>query len=223
VRYSEKPFTYNNKNYAQGTLIVLKGNNTYNWQQLTNDACKQFNVQADKVESGFVDKGADFGSSYIHFIKAPKVALLTGREVYSDAAGEVWSFFDNTLGYPVTQINADNIGNSLSNFDVLIMPNGSYSSLSNRDAQDKVKAFVKNGGKIIAMEGGASVIAGMELGFKEKSVEDTAKNKDEYADLKKYIDRERDYLPQSIPGAIYKMQLDNTHPWHLVTLIFITP
>lgn len=212
VRYSEKPFTYNGKNYAQGTLIVLKGNNTYNWQQLTNDACNQFNVQADKVESGFVDKGADFGSSYIHFIKAPKVALLTGREVYSDAAGEVWSFFDNTLGYPVTQINADNIGNSLSNFDVVIMPNGSYSSLNNKDAQDKIKTFVKNGGKIIAMEKGASVIAGMDLGFKEKNVEDSAKNKDEYADLKKYMDRERDFLPQSIPGAIYKIQLDNTHP-----------
>lgn len=213
VRYSEKPFTYNGKNYAQGTLIVLKGNNIYNWQQITNEACKQLNVQADKVESGFVDKGADFGSSYIHFIKAPKVALLTGREVYSDAAGEVWSFFDNTLGYPVTQINADNIGNALGNFDVLIMPNGSYSSLNNKETQDKIKSFVSNGGKIIALERGAATLAGMDLGFKLKNAgDDSAKNKDEYADLKKYIDRERDFLPQSIPGAIYKMQLDNTHP-----------
>jgi hypothetical protein len=213
VRYTEKPFTYNGKNYAQGTLIVLKGNNINNWQQITNDACKQFTVQADKVESGFVDKGADFGSSYIHFIKAPKVGLLTGREVYSDAAGEVWSFFDNTLKYPITQINADNIGNSLTSIDVLIMPNGSYTSLKNKGEQDKLKAFVNNGGKIIAMESGAETIANMDLGFKTKdNDDDTAKNKDDYANLKKYIDRERDYLPKTIPGAIYKVQLDNTHP-----------
>jgi putative intracellular protease/amidase len=213
VRYSEKPFTYNGKNYAQGTLIVVKGNNISNWQQITNDACKTFNIQPDKAESGFVDKGADFGSSYIHFIKAPKVALLTGREVYSDAAGEVWSFFDNTLHYPVTQINADNIGNALSAFDVLVMPNGSYNSISNKETQDKIKAFASNGGKIIAMERGAAVVAGMDLGFKLKTTdEDSSKNKDKYAELKRYIDRERDFLPQSIPGAIYKMQLDNTHP-----------
>ena len=212
VRYSEKAFTYSGKNYAQGTLIVLKGSNVANWQQLTNDACKAFNVQADKVESGFVDKGADFGSSSIHFIKAPRVALLTGKEVYSDAAGEVWSFFDNTLNYPVTQINADNIGNTLKDFDVLIMPNGNYGSLGNKEVQDKIKSFVRGGGKIIAMENGAATIAGMEMGFKEKQTEDSAKNKDEYADIRKYADRERDFLPQSIPGAIYKVQLDNTHP-----------
>ncbi|MBG9375248.1 zinc carboxypeptidase [Panacibacter sp. DH6] len=212
VRYSEKAFIYHGKNYAQGTLIILKGNNVNNWQQLANAACKQFNVQPDDVESGFVDKGADFGSSYIHFIKAPRVALLTGKEVYSDAAGEVWSFFDNTINYPVTQINADNIGNTLKDFDVLIMPNGNYGSLGNNEAQEKIKAFIRSGGKVIALENGAAKIAGMDMGLKEKQNGDTAKNKDDYADLKKYGDRERDFLPQSIPGAIYKVQLDNTHP-----------
>lgn len=213
VRYAEKPFTSNGKNYAAGTLIVLKGGNTANWQQLTNDVCKQFSVQADKVESGFVDKGADFGSSYIHFIKPPKVAVLTGREVYSDAAGEVWSFFDNTLHYPITQINVEDLSDALKDIDVLIVPGGSYRSLSNKDNQDAIKTFVTKGGKLIAMESGASVIAGMDMGFKEKiKDDDSAKNKDDYANLKKYSDRERDLLPGTIPGAIYKVQLDNTHP-----------
>jgi len=94
------------------------------------------------------------------------------------------------------------------------MPNGSYNSISNKETQDKIKAFVTNGGKIIAMERGAAIVAGMDLGFKLKTAaeEDSSKNKDAYAGLKKYGDRERDYLPQSMPGAIYKMQLDNTHP-----------
>ena len=36
--------------------------------------------------------------------------------------------------------------------------------------------------------------------------------KDEYASLKSYANRERDGVRQMIPGAIYKVQLDNTHP-----------
>jgi hypothetical protein len=54
---------------------------------------------------GFVDKGFDFGSNKVHFMKAPKVALLTGSGVSSGAAGEVWFLFEQELNYPVTLIN----------------------------------------------------------------------------------------------------------------------
>ena len=49
-----------------------------------------------------------------------------------------------------------------------------------------------------------------EWGLKQKTDKDDEKG--EYLDVKKYGDRERSYLPNSIPGAIYKMDLDNTHP-----------
>lgn len=214
VRYSEKPFTYNGKNYERGTLIVLKGNNEQNWKQITNDACKLFNIQPDDVESGFVEKGADFGSEYIHFIKPPKVAMLTGSDASSEAAGEVWSFFDQGLHYPVTQLNAENIGDTkLSDFDVLIIPNGMYEKFSDKPVQDMLRNFVKDGGRIVALENGAAQLATMDWGFKLKSSDDSSKNKSsDYSLLKKYAQRERDYLPETIPGAIYKVELDNTHP-----------
>ena len=34
----------------------------------------------------------------------------------------------------------------------------------------------------------------------------------DYSRLKKFADRERDVLPNTIPGAIYKVEIDNTHP-----------
>ncbi|HEY6975713.1 MAG TPA: M14 family metallopeptidase [Chitinophagaceae bacterium] len=214
VRYSEKPFTYKEKNYDRGTLIILKGSNNPDWKKITNDACKQFNVQADEVESGFVEKGADFGSEYIRFIKAPRVAMLTGDEAYSESAGEVWCFFEQTLHYPITQViskSLEDIG--LNNFDVLIIPNGMYNSLDNKPVEEVLQNFVKNGGKIIALENGAAEIASMDWGFKLKEQIDTAtKSSADYSRLKKFADRERDVLPNSIPGAIYKVELDNTHP-----------
>ena len=33
-----------------------------------------------------------------------------------------------------------------------------------------------------------------------------------YTDIKKYENRERDYVINNIPGAIYKVELDDSHP-----------
>lgn len=215
VRYSEKPFTYKEKNYDRGTLIILKTNNDPDWKKIMNDGCKQFNIQADEVESGFVEKGADFGSEYIRFIKPPRVALLTGEEAYPESAGEVWSFFEQTLHYPITPVIAKSVDDiRLNNFDVLIVPNGLYNSLDDRPVEDALQSFVKNGGKIIALENGAAQISSMDWGFKlkEQSDKDTSKSPADYSRLKKFADKERDVLPGTIPGAIYKVDLDNTHP-----------
>ena len=217
VRYSLKPFTYGGKNYDRGTLIILRTNNTPDWNSITNNACKQFSVQAEAVASGFMEKGADFGSSDVRYIHAPKVALLTGKQVSSSGAGEVWSFFDQTLHYPVTQLNAENLSyTNLSVYDVLIVPDGSYQVLDGKAGMDKLEDFVKGGGKIIAMENGVSELTSGDFGLKVKgdSADDSSKSKNDsdYSALKRFGDRDKNEITQGIPGAIYKVELDNTHP-----------
>jgi len=217
VRYSLKPFSFNGKSYDRGTLIILKGNNDADWSDIVNAGCKQFNVQADAVASGFMEKGADFGSSDVRFIHAPKVALLSGRQVSSSSAGEVWSLFDQTLHYPITLLNAENLTfTNLSNYDVLIVPDGSYQVLDSKSGIEKLQDFVKSGGKIVAMESGVSAIAQGDFGLKlkEDSAPDENKNKNDsdYTILKKFGDRNKNDITGSIPGAIYKVELDNTHP-----------
>jgi len=215
VRYNLKPFTYNNKVYDRGTLIVLRTNNVADWNNITNTACKQFNVQADAVASGFVDKGADFGSSDVRYVHAPRVALLTGRQVAASSAGEVWNFFEQALDYPITQLNVENIMQyNLGNYDVIIAPDGGYQVLNSKGGMDKMQDFVKNGGKIIALEGGASELSGGDFGFKLKDDggDDKPKSDSDYTALKKFGDRNVNDITESIPGAIFKVELDNTHP-----------
>lgn len=212
VRFAEKPFKYGTKNYERGTLIVLKtSNSSVNWAAITNAACIKHNVQADVVETGFMDQGSDMGSPDVKMISsAPKVALLTGEGTSSLGAGEVWHFFDKQLDYPLTLINANDLGRAnLKNFTVLIVPDGYIRALSEKATADRLKEFVRSGGKIIALENAVGQMAA-EWGLKQKTDKDDEKG--EYLDVKKYGDRERSYLPNSIPGAIYKMDLDNTHP-----------
>ncbi|HEY2727774.1 MAG TPA: M14 family metallopeptidase, partial [Parafilimonas sp.] len=212
VRFSVNPFTYNGKTFGRGTLIVLKGNNTANWNDVVNKTCAMYNIQPYAVQTGFMDTGSDFGSSDVHFIKAPKVALLTGNNVSHTAAGEVWCFFDTELNYPVSQLNTEHLEDiNLSNYDVLIMPDGNYNVLDDeKNLADKLDAFVKAGGKLIATEGGAAKLASMEwTGIKLEK--DSAQNSDSIIQ-KNYGNAERESITTFIPGAIYKIQLDNTHP-----------
>jgi len=55
-------------------------------------------------------------------------------------------------------------------------------------------------------------MAGNEWGLKMKEEKKDENDKNDYAHLKKYGARERDDLVNSIPGAIYRVDLDDSHP-----------
>lgn len=213
VRFAEKPFTYGGKVYDRGTLIIIRTGNPANWNRLANEACARYHVQPVSVETGFMEKGADFGSPDIKVITPGfKVAMLAGEQTSSGGAGEIWHFFEQQLDYPITLINASDVGRAnLKNYQALILPDGNYRSLGDKQTEEKLKDFVRSGGKLIAVDNAVSQMASHDWGI--KSHEEKAKEeKDDYVNLKKYADRENEALSKSLPGAIYKLELDNTHP-----------
>ncbi len=213
VRYAEKPFSASGKQFDAGTLIVLKTSNNDNWAADTKAICDAANMEIFPVSSGWAEKGADFGSPEIKTIShAPKVALLTGDNVSALAAGEVWNLFDQQLNYPITQLNYSNFNRiDISKYDVIIAPEGGYKDLTSKAVTEKLQAFVKKGGVLIAFETAAAQLASnSDWGVKVRELP-----KPEKADLNKtakYGDAVTDYLQSSIPGAIYKVYMDDTHP-----------
>ncbi len=121
-----------------------------------------------------VDKGADFGSSHVRLIHRPRVALLTGPEVNSLNAGEVWHFFEQELDYPVSLINADEAGDvDWRKYDVLILPDGEYKFPGDKDASDLLKNWVKEGGRLIAMGNAVVQLAKTDWGIQQKAAADS--------------------------------------------------
>ena len=218
LRYAESPFELNGNKFDRGTIIILKtanksiGNNI--WADVRKIADAN-NVQLYPVSTGFVDKGYDFGSGRVHPFKAPKIALLTGEGIGSNAAGEIWHFFEQQIDYPITLINvSDIIRADLSEIDVLIMPDGNYRFLSNKDDLEVLKSWVNKGGRLIALEGAVGQLAKAEFGIKQKKSDEADKKDDKvnYNALKNYEDRERDAISGTTPGSIFKVELDNSHP-----------
>jgi hypothetical protein len=211
VRFAANPFTYNGKVFGRGTLIILNGNNEIDWLDAVNKYCSQYHVQPYPVQTGFMDAGADFGSADVHFIKAPRVALLTGDNVSHIAAGEVWSYFDNVLNYPISQLDAGHLDDiNLQEYDVLIMPDGRYPVFNDKDESSGLEHFIEGGGKVIALENGAAKLASFDWSGLELN-KDSAHSPDSIVQ-KKYADAERTSLTTFMPGSIFKVQLDNTHP-----------
>jgi len=220
VRYAAQAFTVDGKNFEKGTLIVLRTSNGKFGENLLPKimtAATESGMQSAviPVDTGFVDKGYDFGSPNVHTIQKPKIALFTGDGVNANAAGELWHYFEEQLKYPVTLVN---ISSAMSldwhNYNVVIMPEGNYRFLTDKTNQDVIQNWVSKGGKIIALENAVSQFAQIDWGIKLKKDEDKKGDDSSkpYERLRQFENRERDYLPTTIPGAVYKVELDNSHP-----------
>jgi hypothetical protein len=220
VRYAEQAFTVDGKIFDKGTLIILKTSNGKFGDGLFSkimSGAEEFGMKSaiTPVYTGFVDKGYDFGSPNVHIIKKSKVALFTGEGISANAAGEIWHYFEQQLKYPVSLVNISNAASlNWHDYDVVIMPEGNYRFLNEKSSQELVRNWVSQGGKIIAIENAVSQLAQLEWGIKLKK-DDDKKDDDSlkpYERLKQYENRERDYLPNTIPGAVYKLDMDNSHP-----------
>ena len=211
-RLAELPFEVGGKKYDAGTLIFLKTSNPgKDWAQQLFDLSEKHRVELEPVSTGFMEKGADFGSPDVRTLLPLKVAMLTGDGTNSLAAGEVWHFFERDLRYPITLINLRDAGSiNWSRFQVLILPDGfQYNSLLAKDGA--LRKWVEQGGRLIALEGAVSALSGNDWGIAARKTPDEKSN-DPYAKVKNYGERQRDALNYNNPGSIYRVDLDTTHP-----------
>lgn len=217
LRFSHVPFELNGQQFDRGTIIILKnGNERWGanlWKQVAS-VCNN-NIRMYPLNSGMVDKGVDFGSSYIHLLQAPRVALLTGEQANPYGAGEVWHLFDKEINYPITLINASEASSlNWDKIDVLIMPNGRYKFLSDKEATDRFRQWIEKGGRVIAMEAAVAQLSKFDwcAVHAKNNADSNNAGKDNYQLLQNYEGRERESVASGTPGAIFKVDIDNTHP-----------
>jgi hypothetical protein len=213
VRYSEKPFEAAGKKFEAGSLLITRaGNDRADFDDEVTAAATSLNHELVPLTSGFVDKGHDLGSDVIRYIQPPRVMLIAGEGVSAEAMGEVWHFFEQQIGYPISLVKYKDLNRvRLENFDVAIFPDGEYEDFPS----DKLQGWIRNGGKLIAIQNAVAELVdkkGFDIKKKEDKKDDKADDKNKTPNLNHYADRDNNALRSSVPGAIYKIDLDNTHP-----------
>ncbi|WP_417860733.1 M14 family metallopeptidase [Winogradskyella sediminis] len=213
VRFTEKPFTSNSHKFERGSLIITKGDNKHitNFLAILNSITQKHAQTLVQITSGFSERTPDIGSPDIKLVNKQKIAVLSGEGTSSLSYGEVWHFFEQQLHYPITSIDTDDFGSiNLNRYNVLILPSGNYRKVLSDDNMNKLKDWVRAGGKVIAIDGALRSFAGKDgFSLKYKTFEDLSETKD---NLTPYADREREYSNKLITGAIFKTNVDNTHP-----------
>lgn len=218
VRVASRAFEAEGQQYQPGTLVITRAGNEAmgpKFDQLVRTQADSMGVQLQRVKSGFSTSGADLGSGYVRNIARPNVAVLAGQGISPTAFGEVWHFFEQQIGYPVTVIEADYLRSvPLNKFDVLILPDGDYADIYPEKNLEALKTWVRGGGRLIALEGASAFLAGKkDFLLKNKAADTTATKKgDSYRLLRPYANAEREQIGERVQGSVYRVQLDNTHP-----------
>ena len=208
VRYTTKTVTTNGKKFSPGSLIVLdRDQNITDFHKSIIKIADFHGRRSHDILTGISENGPDLGSSDVKLIHETKVAVLTGDRISSLNYGAIWHFFEKQLNYPLTHLNYETFNSvDLSSVDVLILPSGFYeSSKGNNNA---LKDWVSSGGKVIAMDRALNSLTNLDIGLEKNENE----NENEINKLVKYDERNKSRIKESISGAIFKINLDNTHP-----------
>lgn len=210
VRVQESPFKASGKNFGNGTLIITrKGNENLGetFENIVLTIAQKYDINLTPLYSGLVESGPDLGSGSVDVVNPPKIGVLMGAGVTPTAVGDVWHFFDKQINYPVTLIDGSYFSKvDLWKLDVLILPDGNYGKIINDHKE--ITRWVSDGGRVILLEDANSFFAGKDgLELKSKTKPEPVQNQN-----KTYGSREREGISDQIPGAIYKINLDNTHP-----------
>ena len=207
VKVGLTPFTIEGKPYDYGTYMIPSKNQEVNesdlYEILKNAAIKT-HINITGVSTGHT-QGIDLGSRNFRSVKEAKIALLVGSGVRSYDAGEIWHLLDTRHKISISKIDTKDLNNiDLSAYSHLIIPSFSGTRLNNH--VDEIKRFVKEGGVLI--------------GYRE-----TIKWLNEYDFIKldflnqspiakniSFEDKDNFEGSQETGGAIFKVNIDRSHP-----------
>lgn len=217
VSSSFKPFTTTTDKgqttFNYGTLVIpvsLQKKDASSVFELVQKAQQKFQVAIHSVSSGYSSKGIDLGSRYVSPITKPKAMMLIGDGVRSYEAGEVWHLLDTRVHMPITKIPMRNFNRAnMDKYNTLVMVSGNYNL--NKKQLDKVKDWISKGNTLITI-GSASKWAIDKKLVKEKLTEGAKNDSTEVAERKPYVDAGENIGKESVGGAIFKVDLDLTHP-----------
>ena len=219
ARVVKRPIEVDGTTFPRGAVVITRRNNEALWSDmaasLTDLTANVPGMTVARLESGMVTAGPDLGAYDVAPIDAPRVAVVMGDEVSSLSFGEVWFTFEEVWNYPMTAVRGLD-WMDWDAYDVVVLPRGWYDV--DEDQKDAISAWIREGGRLVAL--GAACNLGIESwGLSRYSDEDDKAERRDERDAHAKEDRYAPYamsarngIRSDIPGAVYEVALDETHP-----------
>jgi hypothetical protein len=176
IQSANKPFTLGGKKYSSGTLILQVAQNAAGIHEKVSKIAAASGAEVTATDSGWVDEGVNFGSNNVITLKKPAVMMLWDTPTNSLAAGATRFVLERQYGYPVTVVRpAALMMADLGKFHVIILPEGNYGTAINPMVIERLRTWVRNGGVLIGLGGGAAWLGNPQTGILATQVEGLAR------------------------------------------------
>ncbi|HPF25731.1 MAG TPA: M14 family metallopeptidase [Steroidobacteraceae bacterium] len=152
VDSSDEAFEHQSRRYPAGTLIIPVANNIADLADKLDELARASGARVVGVDDGWVTEGPSFGSAKIVRMPAPRIAIAWDAPTDPTSAGALRYVLERQFGQPVTAIRVAMLGKAdLSNFDVLVLPEGKYEERWGEAEAANLASWVRRGGVLIGL------------------------------------------------------------------------
>lgn len=204
--------------YPSGTLFIPRLGNEAEGRPRLAEALAPLAAEAGVslagVDTSYSSAGISLGSDLAPSVAPPAVALVSGEGVSPTSFGFLWHLLDQQVRLPHTRLTLERLGGTdLSDFDVLILPDGwGYDDALDGEAGEALARWVRGGGVLVAVDGARRWLAEAELTEVETWQPPEEDGEDEGAPGGGDQDDAVARRPIDTPGAILATRLTPHHP-----------
>ncbi len=227
LSYATRQFEMGGRAFRAGTVVVFVGQNGDSLYADLERLASTEGVDIYSSNTGLAEKGISLGSDRIRPFKKPTVAVVAESPVSSNDFGELWYLMEQEYRIPFTAIRASELTHDeLEHYNVIIIPDaGDLRQVIDSAGVDRLKRWMTNGGMLIGIDGAARFFVKSKSGLtagvlqSDKKDEDKTKEEKEQEKAKKesamrqsLFEKEEYHRLAAIPGTIYRVNVDTTHP-----------
>ncbi len=214
VRSAKSGFALEKRYFPAGTLVIHQADNkrVKNLNGLMAQWAADHPGAIATTRTGLTERGPDLGSNSFQLIRLPRIGLLSEEGTSAYSFGQVWHYLEITLGLPVHILPSRSIAQApLDALDILILPEGWYSLGGN--AGEELNEWIREGGKLIAIGYANRSLEGAN-GMALRASEGIDNEMEKRGDPTSYgyIASNRRSASEDIPGAIFRLEMDYSHP-----------
>lgn len=218
TKVATKPFTTmtadGQKEFGYGTILIpvgIQAEKKDTLRSLIEIAVQEDRIRLYALETGMSSGGIDLGSPSFQALEKPSVVLVVGSGVSFTDAGAVWHLLDHRFDIDVSLVEMQSLGRiDLDRYTIMAMAGGSYAAIDSA-GKDALRRWIESGKTLIAMEQAAEWAVNTRLAA-GKFRRDEPSRRDSLVQQKAYV-LEPEYTGAlSIPGTIFQIRYDRTHP-----------
>lgn len=228
VAIAERSLVVGGESFPRGSYIARVERNPDALHNRIAALADEASVNVRATDTAFQEYGpTGTGSEATRSLRLPRIGVLAGDGVSVTSYGALWFTLEQQLGQPFTALRTRTLESSaLDAFDVLILPDGSYDTLTDA-AHDRVTDWVQRGGALVGYAGGARHITAHNVGATFSTTEGDEKPvpADTLEAIRTAIEAEIDgtvggppapspaaEVPElAVPGAFLRVEADSTH------------